>query len=94
MNSRPDIRTIYELQPVLPLTDWWHWLLAFVFVFALVTWIIWLYRRDTKKLNWSIAWALSAMRLIVVAALVIYFLGPEKRTELRIVKDSQSLIHI
>ena len=89
MNSRPDIRTIYELQPVLPLADWWHWLLAVVFVFALVTWIIWLYRRDTKKLNRSIAWALSAMRLIVVAALVIYFLGPEKRTELRLVKDSR-----
>ena len=89
MNQSPEIRTIYELQPVLPLTDWWHWLLAVVFVFAFASWIVWFYRRDTKKLNRPVAWALGAMRMFVVVALVIYFLGLEKRTELRTVKDSR-----
>ena len=94
MNQRPDIRTIYEFQPVLPISDWWHWLAAFVFVGLLVTWIVWLYRRDTVKLGWPISWSLNAMRIMVVVALVIYFLGLEKRSESRLVKDSRVAVLI
>ncbi len=74
---------------MLPLTQGWHWLIAILFVFMLVAWIVWLYRRDTQKLDRSVAWGLSAMRLVVISALVIYFLGPEKRTESRLIKDSR-----
>ena len=89
MNQRSNIRTIHELQPVFPLTQWWHWLLALILLACLVGWIVWLYRRDTFKLDRALAWALGAMRLCVVAALIVYFLGPEKRTESRLVKDSR-----
>ena len=94
MNNRPDIRTIYELQPVLPIAEWWHWLITVVVVGLLIGWIFWLYRRDTVKLSRSIAWSLTAMRFCVVAALVLYFLGPEKRTETRSVKDSRVAVLI
>jgi len=89
MNPRSNIRTIHEFQPVFPLSQWWHWLLALLLLACLVGWIVWIYRRDTMKLDRTVAWALGAMRLFVVAALVIYFLGPEKRTESRLIKDSR-----
>ena len=89
MNARSDIRTIHELQPVFPLSQWWHWGLAAALLVCLVAWIVWLYRRDTLKLDRCLAWSLAAMRLFVVAALLIYFLGPEKRTESKLIKDSR-----
>jgi hypothetical protein len=89
MNQRSNIRTIHEFQPMFPLTQWWHWLLALLLLGCLIGWIAWLYRRDTLKLDRALAWALGAMRLCVVIALVIYFLGPEKRTESRLIKDSR-----
>ena len=89
MHPRSDIRTIHELQPVFPLSQWWHWGLAAALLVCLVAWIVWLYRRDTLKLDRCLAWSLAAMRLFVVAALLIYFLGPEKRTESKLIKDSR-----
>ena len=85
----PDIRTIYELQPIFPLNEWWHWLVALLAFVLLAAWIVWLYRKDTSKLDRPVSWALMGMRLVAVAALLIFILGPVKRTESKLVKDSR-----
>ena len=86
---QPDTHTIYELSPLFPIGDWWQVLLWAVFAGLLVLWIVWLYFKDTAKLDRSLAYSLTAMRLLVVAALVVFAIGVEKRTESNLVKTSR-----
>jgi hypothetical protein len=89
MPSAPDIRTFYELQPNLPLSEGWHWLLFVCLLVVVAVWTIWVYRRDTKHLRRPTSWLLTGLRLVALTAIVIYILGPGKRSETKLTKDSR-----
>ena len=73
----------------MPLVEWWHWLLLFLGVLMVFALSIAIYRRDVQSQSRPIAALLLSLRLLAFAGLVIYFLGPEKRSEARIVKPSR-----
>jgi hypothetical protein len=92
MNNQPDIRTYFELQPLLPIVEWWQFALMLCAVGMFLGWSVWLYRRDTAKLRTPIAIALTTLRVATMALVLVYFLSPGKRTETRITKDSRIAI--
>lgn len=89
MQNPSDTRTFHELQPVLPLSEAWHWLMLVAVLALLVFGCVWLYRRDTKNLSRPIAWLLTSLRLFAILLMVVYLLGPERRTETKLIKDSK-----
>lgn len=73
----------------MPLVEWWHWLLLLAGIVLVLVFSIAIYRRDVQSLPRPIAVLLLSLRLLVLAGLVVFFLGPEKRSEARIVKPSR-----
>jgi len=65
--------------------------LGVVFV-LLVCFVTWFYHRERDVLRTPLRWTLVALRLIALAALGLYFLGPEKRIDQQIVTDSQVVV--
>ncbi|MGI9516467.1 MAG: VWA domain-containing protein [Pirellulaceae bacterium] len=87
--AQTDSRVYYELAPLLPMTTWWQWGLLLLLVAAMLLGMVWLYRRDTHALPRPVAVTLATLRGLAVLGLVIFFLGPQRRSEARIVKPSQ-----
>ncbi|MDG2013439.1 MAG: VWA domain-containing protein [Pirellulaceae bacterium] len=89
-----DVRTYYELAPLLPLVTWWHWALLILVVIAVASLSVMIYRRDANVLPAPIAKTLLVLRLMTLTGLLVFFLGPEKRSEARIVKPSRLAVLI
>ncbi len=87
--AQADSRVYFELAPLLPLTTVWHWALLIALVAALLLGVVWIYRRDTQALPRPVAVTLATLRTLAVLGLVVFFLGPQRRSEARIVKPSQ-----
>ncbi len=89
-----DTRTFYELAPLLPLTQWWHALLLVVVVALLIVFVGLLYRRDATALSKPVSLLLMSLRVLAFLGLLIFILGPQKRSETRMVKPSELAVLI
>ena len=87
--AQNEIRTFYDWAPMVPLVEWWHLLLALVAGLMLVGYILLMYRADSAELPMGLRFLLTALRIVAFTALVFFVLGPEKRSETRIVKTSR-----
>ena len=87
--AQNEIRTFYELMPMVPLTQWWHLLLAILVAIILIGYIVLMYRADSRELPSGLTFLLSALRIFAFCTLVLFILNPEKRSETRIVKTSR-----
>ncbi len=87
--AQNEIRTFYELMPMVPLTQWWHLLLIILVGLVLIGYIVMMYRADSRELPSGLTFLLSALRIIAFVALVLFILNPEKRSETRVVKTSR-----
>ncbi|MCP4079568.1 MAG: hypothetical protein GY743_04910, partial [Planctomycetaceae bacterium] len=63
-------------------------------VAAIASLSVGIYRRDASVLPPPIAKTLLALRLMTLAGLLVFFLGPEKRSEARILKPSRLAVLI
>lgn len=70
----------------------WQWFLYGIGLIAVIAYIIWMYRKDTQEI--SIFWRfwLVALRLGVVAALVVIAINPEERTQKMSFRPSEVII--
>ena len=89
MILQSDIRTFYELQPVLPVGQWWQVCVLALVILGILLWSIFLYRRDNVDLNPASSFLLSALRLITIATVVLFVANPGQRSETRISKPSR-----
>lgn len=87
MNDR--IVVIYQWLMVEQLDQWWHWLLLATLCMAIVSYVVWWYRRDTVDHQKPVKFALAMLRIGAFVGLLLYFLQLDKRTEQRIVRDSK-----
>ncbi len=87
-------RTLYELVPLVPLDDWWQWLIVVLVWVTLASLAIWMYRRDSRQLPRPVAWTLTTLRTATLIGLLVFFLGPQRRSETRIIKPSELLVLI
>ena len=79
---------------MLPIGEWWQWLLLLVVVVAVTGLSVAIYRRDSAALPKPLAVALLSLRLMALLGLLLFFLGPEKRSEARLVKPSRLAVLI
>jgi len=68
------------------------WLLIGVASVILTCFVGWFYHRERDALSRPLRWLLTGLRMIALAALVLFFLGPEKRIDQQIVTDSQVVV--
>jgi hypothetical protein len=87
-----DARTYFELARLEVMDLWWHWLVFALVVAALIAFVLSTYRRDGHELGRPTRWLLAALRLLAIGGLLIFFLGIEKRTEQKVVKNSRALL--
>jgi len=92
MLLQSDIRTFYELQPVLPAGQWWQICLLVLVVVAMLLWAVFLYRRDNVDLNPASSFLLTTLRLLTIVAVALFVANPGQRSETRIVKPSRLAI--
>lgn len=80
---------VYEFTRTGMLGGWWGWAIAIGVVALLVYLCVWLYRRDTAELRREIRVTLIGLRLIVLFALVFFFMGLQRRTQQRVTRPSE-----
>lgn len=89
MISQADIRSFYDLQPVVPLSQGWQILVFVVLLAFILAFIIWLYIRDSRSLPVGLTVLLSSLRVTAFICVLIYVLNPGHRIETRVVKTSR-----
>ena len=94
MISQTDIRTFLELQPILPISQWWQLLILFVGLLSIFAFVLWMYIRDSRDLPAGLTTLLTTLRVIAFCCILTYVLNPGKRTETRVLKTSRLAILI
>jgi hypothetical protein len=89
MESRAREELVYSFGRLQWLGGWWSYALA-VAVLGLLIWgVLRLYRRDTIELPGPTRWALMLLRVGVIAGLVVFLLGIERRARQRVTRPSE-----
>lgn len=68
------------------------WVLVGVTSAILAGFVGWLYHRERNAMRRPMRWLLSGLRVTALAALLLYFLGPEKRIDQEIITNSQVIL--
>ena len=85
-------QTRLQFARVHALTEAWHWLLLVFICALLVTYVVWMYRRDAIELRKSTACTLILLRVAALVGILFFFLNLERLTEETIVKNSR--VHV
>ncbi len=85
-------RTTYELGRLQAFGERWQYLVLGVAALAIVALAAWMVRRDTLELRRGVAWLLLVLRVGTLAALLVFFLHLEKRTETKVVHNSRVVV--
>ena len=84
----------YKLARLQTLTEWWHWLVLLIVSAAIVTFVVWMYIRDSVELPRGLAISLCILRLVAFFGILFFFFGLEKRAERKLVKNSRAILLI
>lgn len=82
----------YQLARQESFSEWWHWLLLATAIVAMVTYVVWMYRKDSVELTTGLAILLGGLRLCALLGILLFFLQLEKRTQKTLVKNSRALV--
>ena len=89
MISQTDVRTFYELQPIVPLSQGWQVAVFTVSILAILSFVVWMCVRDSRNLPRGFTVLISSLRIVALVCILLYVLNPGKRSETRIVKKSR-----
>ena len=82
----------YQLARQESFSEWWHWLLLLGVIIGIITYVIWMYRKDSVELATGTAILLGGLRLFALLGILVFFLQLEKRTQKTLVKNSRALL--
>jgi hypothetical protein len=88
-NAETSSRTFYEFAPLLPISVWWHLLLALLCGLVAIAFVVFMNLVDSAELPLPLRIVLTFLRLAAVIAIGYYFLNLEKRSEQRVVRNSR-----
>jgi hypothetical protein len=87
-----DSGVFYQLARLQSLSEWWHWLVLMAVLAAIVSYVVWMYRKDSVELARGMALLLGGLRLFALIGILLFFFQLEKRTQKTIVKNSRALL--
>jgi hypothetical protein len=87
--AQDDVRVYYQWMRLDQMDQWHHWFLLICCIFAIVSWVIYWYRKDWGELPKSIGYALLILRLTALIGILIFFFDLQKRSERRDVRSSK-----
>lgn len=82
-------RTVLEFSRLQEMTEWWQGIVIAGCCAAILSYVIWLYRRDTRELPRGVRWGLVALRLTAFLGLLVFFLDLERRSERELTRHSR-----
>lgn len=85
-------RVYYQWSRFEQFDQWWHYLLLLLAVAAIIGYVVWWYRRDSVEQQRPVRWALLLLRLAAFVGLMLFFLQLDKRSELRVTRNSRVAI--
>ena len=85
----PSQRKFFDLQPILPLSEWWEMFVCIIVVLSLLAVVGCVYRRESKNISRGLAILLASLRTIALAGILLFVLNPILRSETRITKNSR-----
>lgn len=89
MNDTTSNLTSYELARFAELTQWIHWAVLLGISAAVVTFVVWCYRRDSHTLPAVTAWLLTGLRITAFCGLLFFFFDLQKKTEREVRENSR-----
>ncbi|MFO1066754.1 MAG: hypothetical protein U0892_23085 [Pirellulales bacterium] len=84
-----ETRIFYQWMRFEQLDQWWHWLLVIGLSVAVLSFVVWMYRRDSVEQMRPVRWALLLLRLAAFVGLLLFFFQFDKRSEQRITRNSR-----
>ncbi len=94
MLAQTSERVFYELQPAVPLSQLWHWLVGAAVVAFMVLFFVMMYCRDASGKESGLRFLLPVLRGVAVAGVLLFVLNPVLRSESRLVKPSRLIVLI
>lgn len=69
--------------------QWWHWLILATVVLAILSFVVYWYRRDWGELPRALGWTLLMLRLTAFLGIAIFFMDLQRRSEQKVVRPSR-----
>ena len=85
----PTQRTFLDLQPILPMGEWWEWFACILVALAFLVFVVLMYRREAAHISRGLAILLTSLRTIALACILLFVLNPMLRSETRLTKNSR-----
>ena len=87
--AQEDMRVFYQWMRVEQMDQWIHWFVLACCLTALVSYVVYWYRKDWVELPKSIGWTLLSLRLLALLGILVFFFDLQKRTEQRVTRSSK-----
>ena len=87
--AQEDMRVFYQWMRLEQMDQWVHWFVLACCLVALVSYVVYWYRKDWVELPKSIGWTLLSLRLLALLGILVFFFDLQKRTEQRVTRSSK-----
>ncbi|MFM7932589.1 MAG: hypothetical protein ACKO9Q_33130, partial [Pirellula sp.] len=88
------VRVYYQWMRLEQLDQWHHWFLLALCLVAIISWVVYWYRKDWEELPKSLGYALLILRLTALIGIFIFFMDLQKRSERRDVRSSKVAVMV
>jgi hypothetical protein len=85
-------RTTYDFEALQSFSERWHYLVLGLVCAGVVTFVGYMYRRDSVELRPGLGALLLMLRLVALLGVLAYFLQLEKRTERKVIHNSRVIL--
>lgn len=92
--AQEDVRVYYQWMRLEQLDQWHHWFLLALCLVAIISWVVYWYRKDWEELPKSLGYALLILRLTALIGIFIFFMDLQKRSERRDVRSSKVAVMV
>ena len=92
--GQQDVRVYYQWMRLEQLDQWHHWFFLVVCLAAIVSWVVYWYRKDWHELPKTLGYALLILRLTALLGILIFFMDLQKRSERRDVRSSKVAVMV
>ena len=92
--AQQDVRVYYQWMRLEQLDQWHHWFLLVLCLAAIISWVVYWYRKDWEELPKSLGYALLILRLTALLGILIFFMDLQKRSERRDVRPSKVAVMV